>query len=179
MLELIAGVLVAGAAVVMVLEPLWRPGRAAAAAAIDDEPEFVDPEDSESPKIKALLALRELEFDHSTGKLSDEDYQRGKARYEKEAVEAIKAERAADAAAEAGDVEDAAERAIEAAKAASAVCPSCGPRPEGDATFCSSCGRSLQQAGDGERCVGCNSALPEGATFCSNCGSKVAAPVPS
>ncbi|HEX9690932.1 MAG TPA: zinc ribbon domain-containing protein [Gemmatimonadales bacterium] len=169
MLELIAGVLVAGAAVALVLEPLWR--RPGSILRPVEEPEFVDPEDSESPKIKALLALRELEFDQATGKLSDEDYERGKRRYARAAVEAIKAERSV----EEGSQADPAERAIAAAGAHAAVCPACGPRPEDDAVFCSSCGRSLVQAGGRPRCAECGSELPHQATFCATCGRRVAA----
>jgi hypothetical protein len=83
MLELIAGVLVTFVAVGVVLEPLIpRPGARPAAAPAAEEPEFIDIEESESPKIQALLALKEIEFDRATGKLSDEDYNALKAKYQ-------------------------------------------------------------------------------------------------
>ena len=57
MLELIAGVVVALVAVAVVLEPLISPRGVRQAAADLDEGEFMDIEESESPKIQALLAL--------------------------------------------------------------------------------------------------------------------------
>jgi hypothetical protein len=144
MLELIAGIAVAGAALALVLEPLIR-NRPDRPTGPDDEDEELAPvEESESPKIQALLALKEIEFDRATGKLSDDDYAQLKARYAKRALAAIDAEEAAAAAvatAEADD--DPAEAMIRAARAQVSVCPVCGPRPEAGATFCSECGRPL------------------------------------
>ena len=51
----------------LVLQPLVAPGRPAAPVY-----EPLDPE--ETPKGVALAALKEIEFDRETGKLSDEDY---------------------------------------------------------------------------------------------------------
>ena len=77
MLELIAGAAVAVVALVLVLEPLVHPATSSPASEVDDHEEEAAPlEESESPKIQALLALKEIEFDRATGKLSDEDYQR-------------------------------------------------------------------------------------------------------
>ena len=44
----------------------------------------------ESRKGSALRAIKELEFDYETGKLSSEDYNSLKSRYEEEAVEVMK-----------------------------------------------------------------------------------------
>jgi hypothetical protein len=87
----------------------------------------------ESPKLKALVALREIEFDRATGKLTEEDYFRLKAKYEREALAAIEAEEAGAAAVhlEVAGLQRGAE------------CPACGPRPEAAPVFCSSCGRLL------------------------------------
>lgn len=133
MLELLGGLLLAIAAVALVLEPLFRsPGRAAAQS-FESSPWDEDPLEAESPKVKALVALREIEFDRATGKLSEEDYTRLKAKYEREALAAIEAE-------EAGVV---AQRGSVAATRGGAECPACGPRPEAAPVFCSSCGRLL------------------------------------
>jgi len=179
MLELIAGVIVAFVAVGLVLEPLvtGRAPRPAEAAA--DEVEFADIEESESPKVQALLALREIEFDRATGKLSDEDYATLKAKYSRLALEAMDAEEAG--ALDVGS--DAAEELIRQA-ARAMTCPNCGPRPEADAAFCSECGTKLQataaQGGKagGSFCSSCGSELPAGAKFCAECGSKVGDAVP-
>ena len=142
MLELLAGLFVALAALALVLEPLARPATAAAHAAGDDP--FADPLESESPKVRALVALREIEFDRATGKLSEEDYVRLKAKYEAAAIAAIEAEEAGVVAAapDAAVIPRAAVAAPQTS-AATGACPRCGPRPEAAPIFCSSCGRSL------------------------------------
>ena len=65
----------------------------------------------------AIDALREIEFDRETGKLSESDYTTLKTRYTQRAVTEMR-----------GIASDA------------PLCPSCGLRPEADARFCSSCG---------------------------------------
>ena len=116
MLELLAGAAVAAAILLFVLEPLVRP--AVELPADEDEP--VPMEESESPKVQALLALQEIEFDHATGKLTDGDYARMKSRYEGAALAALRAE-----------------------DRDGVMCPQCGPRPESMAGFCSECGSAL------------------------------------
>jgi hypothetical protein len=139
MLELLAGVAVAIAAMAFVLEPLVR--RVGDVGPVVPEPELTPLEESESPKVQALLALKEIEFDRATGKLSDEDYEELKGRYGRQALAAMDAEQS-QAAVVAG-AEDPAEALIRAARQDLTVCPSCGPRPEKSATFCSECGRPL------------------------------------
>ena len=139
MLELVAGVAVAIATMAFVLEPLVR--RIGDAGPVAPEPELTPLEESESPKVQALLALKEIEFDKATGKLSDADYAELKARYGRQAIAAMDAEQT-QARVVAG-AEDPAEALIRAARQDLAVCPSCGPRPETGATFCSECGRPL------------------------------------
>ena len=158
MMELLAGIVVAGAVMALVLEPLVR-GRqwATAAGAVDEEFDFTDIEESESPKVQALLAIKEIEFDRETGKLSDDDYRALKATYQKVALSAIKMEEGG------GDGQKAA--------VSGKVCPSCGPRPESLATFCSECGQALQGASSFLRCTSCGEAIPAGAKFCGECGT--------
>ncbi len=165
-------------AVAVVLEPLISPRGARRVDAALDEAEFMDIEESESPKIQALLALKEIEFDRATGKLSEEDYGALKAKYAKVALEAMDAEERA----ETSVAVDAAEELIRRAAQAK-VCPACGPRPEEDATFCSECGQKLtapagEAAKGGSFCTSCGSGLPDGARFCGECGTKVEAGVP-
>lgn len=178
MLELIAGAVVALVAVAVVLEPLIAPRRARPVDSALQEADFTDIEESESPKIQALLALKEIEFDRATGKLSEDDYAALKAKYAKVALEAIEAEDRA----EAGGSADAAEALIQQAARAK-TCPNCGPRPEAEAGFCSECGQKLtapaaESAKGGSFCSSCGSGLPDGAKFCGECGTKVEAEVP-
>ena len=180
MWELVAGLFVALAALALVLEPVAlarvRGGAAPLASAPADDSDLEDLTESDSPKIKALLALKEIEFDRATGKISDEDYVRLKARYESEAIAAIKAEEqvAKRTAGVADRAEAAIRRARERAGAGRRECPSCGPRPEDNAAFCSNCGRSLVTV-SAPRCARCGAEQPDGAKFCAECGGAIAA----
>jgi hypothetical protein len=71
----------------------------------------------------AVDALREIEFDHVTGKLSDTDYAELKTSYTQSAVTAM--------------------RGSDAEHSSDVICARCGPRPEKDAAYCSECGRAL------------------------------------
>ena len=114
MTALLIGTALAVASLCYVLYPLFRTAPTAVPPAarlgtIGDEGSAVE-------------ALRELEFDRQTGKISDSDYTPLKARYTEEAVVAMRA-----------------------GKAGSRTCPNCGQRPEAgvDDRFCSNCGAPL------------------------------------
>lgn len=66
----------------------------------------------------AVDALRELEFDRQTGKISDADYESLKLRYTEQALAVMRAGNAP-------------------------VCERCGPRNEADAEYCANCGAPL------------------------------------
>jgi hypothetical protein len=73
-LALVLGALLATACVVFVARPLLRQ-----ASPSEDVLEDADPSQQErlrrlEERDRALAALKELEFDHRTGKISDEDY---------------------------------------------------------------------------------------------------------
>ena len=146
--EAVAALLVGVAALWLVLHPLLRPG--------SPRPEAYEPLDmEETPKGIALTALKEIEFDRETGKLSDADYELLKARYTAAAVAALRDEE--------GPVSDDIEALIAARvrslRSASATtspdtpatipsdstgplpaCGACGPCAEPDALYCSACG---------------------------------------
>jgi len=165
-IELLAGTLLAVISVALVLEPLFRPVDVVDSAPADparDDDWDADVMLTATPRARALAALKEIEFDRETGKLDDSDYQTLKARYTREAVEAMRAEQAVTAPTEESEAVTAAVAAVAVggvdsldalaeariakararASAPRAKCPTCGPRPEADATFCSNCGRPL------------------------------------
>jgi hypothetical protein len=163
--EVGAATLLAVLALWLVFWPMLSPRDATPRA---EEP--LDPE--ETPRGVALTALKEIEFDRETGKLSDADYAFLKEKYTAAALDALRAEAPDDIEA----MVAARVRMLRAAPAADGVstpaCPTCGPRPEPDAVFCSTCGQRLPVAG---RCEHCGAALAPEGRFCEGCGSRVAA----
>jgi hypothetical protein len=165
MLALIIGTLLAVGALAYVLYPLM----------VGPVPiRRVAPRTAPSPKAaehEAIVALREIEFDRVTGKLSDADYAELKSRYTARALQAMRASAATSSAASGAPADDAIEAAVAAYRERMRSCPSCGPRPEADAVYCSNCGRYLPGA-----CEGCGASVTEsGATFCASCGRQLAA----
>jgi DNA-directed RNA polymerase subunit RPC12/RpoP len=115
----------------------------------------------------AVAALREIEFDRATGKLSDTDYAELKARYTRDAIAAMRRSKSSPA----GALDDEIEHAVRAYRESHAACPVHGPRPEGDAVYCSDCGRYLKN-----RCADCGAPVNElDARYCENCGHRLAA----
>jgi Double zinc ribbon len=167
LVEALAAALVGLLALFMVLRPLiWPP------PAADPVAEPVEPE--ETARGVALLALKEIEFDRETGKLSDDDYRFLKEKYTAQALEALRAEEGTRAA---DDVEALIAHRVRALRSAAAtappdapVCPTCGPRPERDAAFCSTCGGRLAAT-----CTHCGAALSADSRYCEGCGTHVAA----
>jgi hypothetical protein len=162
MLPLVVGTLLAVAAVAYVLYPLLF-GSAPASHRPIGLPVIAPAADED-----AIVALREIEFDRATGKLSDTDYAELKSRYTARALAAMRArgEGGADAS-----PEDLVEATVLAYRARLKSCARCGPRPEPDAVYCSSCGSYLD-----EKCAGCGRVVEEaGAAFCAGCGRQLAA----
>ncbi len=113
MTPLVAGTLLMLAALAFVLYPLIVTVPAGADPRLTPE---VHPQDLS--RNDAMDALREIEFDRATGKLSDSDYDSLKSTYTQRAVEAMRSQGVS-------------------------ACLRCGPRPEKDALFCSRCGAAL------------------------------------
>jgi len=169
MLELIVGILVATGATYYVLRPILRPEPEGFGMPSGGGDEGDDPGDDLSPQAVALRALKEIEFDRATGKLSDADYDDLHAKYQSAALAAMREDAGAR-----GAPAPAAPRAPAVAGAPRApACPVDGPRPELDAVFCSACGRRLGTAPG--YCARCGSALDTDARYCNRCGSRVAA----
>jgi hypothetical protein len=168
MLELLLGVLLAAGMVYYVLRPILRPPAAGASA---EGGEGEDPDDDLSSQTVALRALKEIEFDRATGKLSDADYDALHAKYQAAALAALRAEPGSGMR-DAGSVVPRAPT-HPASPIPHPMCPVDGPRPEPDATFCSTCGRSLRTAS--AYCIRCGTSLQADARYCDRCGNRVAA----
>ena len=159
MLALILGTLLAVGALAFVLHPLFI-----------DSPRRV-PRAAVSPlaegDAEAIAALREIEFDRETGKLAAADYDELRARYTQRALDAMRRASAGESA----SVTDPVEATIAAYRARLKECVTCGPRPEPDAVFCSTCGTYLPG-----QCASCATPVHEkGASFCTSCGHSLAA----
>ena len=163
MIALLLGSVLAVLALAYVLYPLIKGNHAAPVVILAPEA---------APESSALDALREIEFDEATGKLSPEDYATLKAKYTPLALAELRAREAGEKATPTGAAtDDAAEALIARAKQRGGNCGSCGPRPEGDALFCSDCGRFL-----GAVCLSCGApAGSDTARFCVECGAGLAA----
>ena len=193
-LALGAGTVLALGAALVVLGPLMDEDADAPLAPPPPDPARVamGPAAAAVEGVSAVEALREIEFDRATGKLSDEDYAELKATYTREALAELRAKEAGVAvgppdAATAADPVEAALAAYRARRHAAAhdggaiaerlhaepgSCFVCGPRPESDATFCSNCGRFLAA-----ECPTCHAPCTrEGQRYCEACGTSLAAP---
>lgn len=158
LLALIVGTVLAVGALAFVLYPLFfpsrevAPSRSAAPAASEDS---------------AIVALREIEFDKATGKLSESDYAELKSTY---AARALAEMRRTDT--QEPEAVDPIEARVRAYRRAHKECPTCGLRPEPDAIYCSSCGIFLDKS-----CPSCKAPITESsAAFCSTCGASLARP---
>ena len=149
-IEALAALLLGATVLLLVLQPLYRPASL--------EPAFEEPEDPEETRRGiALIALKEIDFDRATGKLSDADYEFLKSKYTAEALAAIREEAPAPAAAGATP---------------SLRCARCGAHPEPGARFCTACGTGLATAAV---CQSCQTPMEPGSRFCTTCGTRVAA----
>lgn len=114
-------------------------------------------------KNTLVASLRELEYDHQLNKISDEDYERFRARYERQAVgvlreldaihggrgwqDVIEAEinkRLGTEASPAAEVDQLQEQpSLRDATANTSTCLACGAPLESDDKFCSQCGEKV------------------------------------
>jgi zinc ribbon protein len=164
MFELILGILLAAGATYFVLLPILRPPVESASGDAVDEGE--DPADDMTPQTVALRALKEIEFDRATGKLSDQDYDALKAKYTGEALAAMRVESGVRS-------QEPGIKPVPESRLPAARCPEHGPRPENGAIFCSDCGRRLGAAQG--YCARCGTTLEDDARYCNRCGARVAA----
>jgi hypothetical protein len=177
MIPLLVGSILAVIALGYVLFPILRSESGAGITSIRATTIIVGGTDEGS---SAIDALREVEFDRATGKLSDDEYAILRATYAPQALAELRerdGSAAGSHAVSAGGVaagsaaSDPAERLIARMRSRRTACGQCGPRPEPDAVFCSSCGTYLEAT-----CLRCQAPVPSGdARFCVSCGESLAA----
>ena len=166
----IVGIALALIALAIVLSPMFS----------DELPVEIRPEHRSTPKLEiddepvpgsAIEALREIEFDRATGKLSDDDYDGMKQRYTVQALVELREQDALGSRAAVAAPADVAERLVKKYRPGSTLCTTHGLRPEPDALFCSECGAFLPG-----RCDQCGASVTAaGAHFCTGCGHVLAA----
>lgn len=167
-IEVVAAALVGVSLLWLVFEPLFTAARPRAVSALDLEA-FEEDEDTRSGV--ALTALKEIEFDRETGKLSDDDYAFLKQKYTVEALTALRSE-SDDVGPDVETQVAARVAAIRGEASSTAACSGCGAGVEPGARFCPSCGTPV---GRPRACANCGSDLPAGSRFCAACGGRVAA----
>ena len=116
-----------------------------------------------APKATLLNSLRELEFDHQLNKISDEDYERFRTRYERQAVGVM---RELDAVRGGRGWQQTIEDEIAARMGAEPVVeetPEDTTTPE----------RDEQDVSGDASCAACGNALEPDDKFCSECGERV------
>ena len=168
----------------------------------DDDDAYQLPEEVEElyrRKESAYSALKELEFDFKTGKLSEADFHELDAKYRAEAVEILEAIEALEAPEaptgserrRGGGRRRATPERERAGGRAGAPAPlsepgacACGYVNVEGARFCASCGASLEHAPSAETdsapgehdewvCAACGAELRPGHRFCGSCGVEV------
>jgi len=164
--EFALAALLAISAVWFTLQPILHPAAVARPDRSGGDGE--DQEEDMSPRAVALRALKEIEFDRATGKLSDPDYEALKRQYTGLALQALR-----DAGSGTGDVTGARPVAHPPSPVSYPACPAHGLRPEPGAEFCSECGCRLRDAPG--YCAHCGTELALDARYCNACGARVAA----
>lgn len=135
----------------------------------------------------AFQALRELNFDHQLGKITEEDFVVFEANLKQHAADVLRALDRWEAAADA-DLDDVLEQAVSARRAVlqglqaealrgdGASCPACGRQVAADDKFCPSCGAALPALQDAAvlACPRCGRPAEPGDRFCAGCGQALA-----
>ncbi len=131
----LVGILIVVCVATVIAQPLLRPSTEASSL-----PGGAGEELWRREKAVALTAIKEAEFDHATGKLTDEDYAVLREGYEERAAQAMgELDRLAESLAKgAGKKADTAG----SRSATASFCTACGSKFEGDDRFCAGCGEA-------------------------------------
>lgn len=154
-------------AVAIVAWPYFNP-----TADPDSLPDRSNPvlEDLVAQRDATYAAIKDLEFDHTMGKLSDVDYKGMRAKYETKAVAILQElddlKKAQPRRARSADSADTIEQEVQRLRRG-AQCPQCGAPHAANDVFCAKCGTALR----GIRCPKCGTRAAIGDMFCARCGS--------
>ena len=110
-----------------------------------------------------LSAIRDLDFDFKTGKVSEEDYTPLRAQLMAEAAQYIEQETAEEKKLEALI------QTRRASQKQTMNCDQCGAPMETGQKFCSKCGAAVHK----ESCPSCGQKIRSGDQFCSSCGTRL------
>jgi rubrerythrin len=179
MLFIVLAILLAAAALLAVAYPILTKAPAAkpATTAAETLDELLGQRDA------AMQALRELNFDHRVGKISDEDFAVFDASLKHEAAETLRALDAWEMQADT-EIDQVMEAEIAARRAqliASArTCPSCGHPAADEDKFCAICGAVLADApapppavAEEPSCPKCGRRADPSDRFCAGCGQAL------
>lgn len=115
-------------------------------------------------------AIKDLDFDYQTGKLSVDDYETLKEAYARDAIEVLKEIDERDGDLREGPAKAKRPRRRKSAKGqqVSVLCSECGEELDGSDRFCKHCGATHVLA-----CTECGAEYDLGKQFCSGCGAQL------
>lgn len=158
--------LLGAVALAVVAYPIFVSSRAVAASSAATAAEKL--EELLAQRDAALTALRDLNFDHRVGKITDEDFVAFEAHLKQVAANALRA---------LDEWELDADRALQPvladrkpAGAGDRHCPACGHVAAAQDKFCAVCGAALPAAAEIRVCAHCGRPYAEGDRFCAGCG---------
>ena len=176
MLFIVLAILLTAAALLAVAYPILSKGSAATPSSSAEESldELLGQRDA------AMQALRELNFDHRMGKISDEDFAVFELNLKQNAAETLRALDEWEAQTD-DDLDQSLEREVAARRSqlisGGRACPSCGRPAAGDDKFCAICGAALAQTPapavlppEGIVCAKCGRSADPDDRFCAGCG---------
>ena len=147
MVAYLAGGILALIAIIFILKPLFR-----GMEETDSEAPISPAQKLTHEKEGVYLAIREVEFDHRTGVVSDEDYKALVARYRARAIELMKAIDKLEGGIPGQVPADSVESEIRTTLAQDSRtaaplprCPACGAESLPVHRFCTKCGRTLPE----------------------------------
>jgi hypothetical protein len=182
---IVFAVLLAAGALVALAYPILFQSRAPETGTVTSAEESLA--ELMAQRENAFQAIRDLQFDHEVGKVSDEDLAMYEVGLKQNAAETLRRLDAWEGQAD-QDLPTYIERQIAARRAVLAGggqrCPHCGRALTPGAQFCTGCGKPLQTAvrppvpTAQAACPKCGKPVGPGDRFCPKCGQPIAQAIP-